>query len=760
MRIGRWRSELLLGARLVVAGGRAGWVRAGLTAVGIGLGVAVLLLAAAVPGALQAREDREAQRSILREYSTGPAGDTVLVDQHDLQFRTDLVRGVVLRPESPAAPVPPGLSELPGPGELVVSPALADLLDSDSGALLRPRLDYPRVGTIGDEGLRSPHELAFYLGADATTLDEASAWRLDGFGNPSGERNPLHPVLVLLLVIGVVVLLLPVAMFVAVVVRFGGEHRDRRLAGLRLVGADAGATRRIAAGEALVAAAAGLVAGVGFFLLGRQLGERVVVADLSVFAGDLRPDPVLAAVVVVLVPALAVAVTLLAMRGLIVEPLGVVRRARGIRRRAWWRFAVLAAGSALLYPLTDGEEDLAGQVLQYQVAAGAVLLLLGVAALVPWLLDLAVGALGGGGSPSWQLAVRRLQLGSGTGRVVNGIAVAAAGGIALQMFFTGIQGDFTTTADIHPDRVPVVANVDERTTSDRAESMAAGFAGTTGVRTALGVSRASVRTGDHGEIFRLLVGSCGTLTALADIGRCTDGDVFAGEPVAAGDVVELYADADPREWTVPEGVTRFASFRNDWVLGNTPVLLVTPAAAAEHSLPAGFGAVYLELDPAEPDAIEHVRNTAAGIDLSMRVHRWQTEQEDEQFADVRRGLLVGVTVTLGLIGLGLLLSTVEQLRERRRQLAVLVAFGTRRRTLGWSILWQTAVPMLLGLLLALITGTALGALLLSITSTPIVVDPWNVVSVVGIAAGVLLLVTVLAMPVLWRLMRPDGLRAE
>jgi hypothetical protein len=35
---------------------------------------------------------------------------------------------------------------------------------------------------------------------------------------------------------------------------------------------------------------------------------------------------------------------------------------------------------------------------------------------------------------------------------------------------------------------------------------------------------------------------------------------------------------------------------------------------------------------------------------------------------------------------------------------VLVAFGTRRRTLSWSVLWQSAVPVGLGL----VTGIALG----------------------------------------------------
>ncbi|MFD0662048.1 hypothetical protein [Thermocatellispora tengchongensis] len=103
------------------------------------------------------------------------------------------------------------------------------------------------VGTIGPDGLAGPGEYAFYLGTDR--LDESSATRVRSFGrNDLDEGVP--PVLMLLGGVGVVVLLLPVAIFVTTAVRFGGEARDRRLAALRLVGADAAMTRRIAAGRA------------------------------------------------------------------------------------------------------------------------------------------------------------------------------------------------------------------------------------------------------------------------------------------------------------------------------------------------------------------------------------------------------------------------------------------------------------------------------------------------------------------------------
>lgn len=76
------------------------------------------------------------------------------------------------------------------------------------------------------------------------------------------------------------------------------------------------------------------------------------------------------------------------------------------------------------------------------------------------------------------------------------------------------------------------------------------------------------------------------------------------------------------------------------------------------------------------------------------------------------------------------------------------------------MLWQTAIPIALGLLLASIVGLTLGTVLLKMTSTPVGVDWASVLSMTGIGAGVVVLVTLLSLPPLIRLMRPDGLRTE
>lgn len=124
-----------------------------------------------------------------------------------------------------------------------------------------------------------------------------------------------------------VALLTPVAIFIATAVRFGGERRDRRLASLRLVGADIRTTRRVAAGEALAGSVLGLLLGWVFFLTGRQFIGGIEMWNVSTFPSDLAPKPSLAILIAVAVPVSAVAVTLFAMRSVTVEPLGVVRQA-------------------------------------------------------------------------------------------------------------------------------------------------------------------------------------------------------------------------------------------------------------------------------------------------------------------------------------------------------------------------------------------------------------------------------------------------
>ncbi|MEV6112034.1 FtsX-like permease family protein [Streptomyces sp. NPDC052109] len=775
----QWSRDLGMGVRFAFTGGREGWIRLLLTAVGVGLGVALLLLTTAIPNALAVRHDRDEARL---DYTYGPkrpkAANTLLISDADTTYRGDDVRGRLVEPEGPRAPLAPGLTTYPPPGDMVVSPALKKLLDSGDGKLLRERLPYRIVGTIGEPGLVGSHDLAYYAGAKnlAPRIDGYRTARISAFGHPqeSSSPNPLDPVLILLVLVVFVVLLMPVAVFIATAVRFGGERRDRRLAALRLVGSDSRMTRRIAAGEALAGSLVGLAFGAVLFVLGRQLAGSVQILDISVFPDYLNPSPALAALVAVAVPAAAVLVTLFALRGVVIEPLGVVRTAKPTRRRLWWRLLLPLGGLALLAPMI-GQGRSSGTFNEYLVIGGVLLLLVGVTALLPWVVEAVVARLGRGGL-AWQLAVRRLQLSSGTAaRMVNGIAVAVAGAIAMQMLFAGIQGDYTKSTAQNTDRVQMQVNLSQGVPFlPSAEK----FATTKGVRkaTAFGSTELGDRDWQRGPDNTMLVtvGTCDTLRQVARLTSCRDGDAFLakggdnddgtaklGRPgrTLHLDTVNGTGRGPDVSWTVPAGLKPARAITGPSGTRDSGILL-TPAAVPDRMSRLLNGAVYVTLDESLPDVQEYVRNTAARIDPLADAMVWSATERSKQFTSIRTGTFAGAICVLALIGASLLVSQLEQLRERRKLLSSLVAFGTRRRTLSLSVLWQTAIPIALGLLLAATVGLTLGAVLLKMVGATVGVDWAGVLSLTGAGAAVVLTVTLLSLPPLVRMMRPEGLRTE
>ncbi|MFI1222534.1 MULTISPECIES: FtsX-like permease family protein [unclassified Streptomyces] len=771
--------DLGLGIRFAAAGGREGWIRTLLTAVGVGLGVALLLLASSVPHLIDEQNTREQARSETR-ISDSPDANAPRTDSSVVrinaasEYRDRTVAGYLMRPDGSTPVLPPGVDRFPEADSMVVSPALRELLGTPGNELLRERLPYGITGTIGDAGLRSPGELLYYAGSDTLTPAKGGH-RIAGYGD-SRQGDALPPLLIVLVVMVCVVLLAPVAIFIATAVRFGGDRRDRRLAALRLVGADIRMTRRIAAGEALFGAVLGLLIGLAFFLGGRELIGSVEIWDVSAFPADLVPAPPLALLIALAVPLTAVLVTLVAMRSVVIEPLGVVRQGRARGRRLWWRLLMPVAGLAVL--ATTGRTNGYEPVNPFAIASGAVLTLVGLALLLPWLVEACVNRLRGGPVP-WQLATRRLQLSSGAAsRAVSGVTVAVAGAVALQMLFAAMNADFHRVTGQDPSRAQFAA-YSQDVTGEAATSAIARFRATEGVELVIGsVEAYATRPGRYADdeiqpTTSLTIGTCATLRELARIDACADGDAFVVHPpddkgqagwvdqtARKGKVVEIGEGmgAKAYRWTLPAG-TPTVTGREDPMGEVHYGIMATTGALDAGKLPGATIVAQIRIDDSVPDVAEHVRNTAVGIDPGMRFVELNPVARDRQYDSVQTGLRVGATAVLLLIAASMLVSQLEQLRERRRLLSVLVAFGTRRSTLGWSVLWQTAVPVVLGLAVAVAGGLGLGGTLAWMIGKP-VSDWWLFWPLVGAGGALIVLVTLLSLPPLWRMMRPEGLRTE
>lgn len=161
---------------------------------------------------------------------------------------------VYIEPRTADAPLPPGLSRWPGPGEAVLSPALGN-------AHPEVRHEYGKpVGTIGAAGLEAPGEYFVYVRPSAERLDPSSMAEATGFGvswsPPLGEHlynfGPGEFRWAYLALVG-----LPAGLFVVIAARVGAAARDRRTAVLTALGASTRARAWFTLGEAVVPVALG-----------------------------------------------------------------------------------------------------------------------------------------------------------------------------------------------------------------------------------------------------------------------------------------------------------------------------------------------------------------------------------------------------------------------------------------------------------------------------------------------------------------------
>jgi len=736
-----WWSDILLGVRLSVGGGRAGWSRLALIAGGVGVGVAVLLVATAIPSAMSAREGRVADRSPVSQMvgESSPTDSSVILQALRSDFRASAIQGWLIQPEGDTPVLPPGVDRALAPGEILLSPALARLMESEDGQALRGRWSDDIVGEIGKEGLSGPKELTFYLGADGLEKKE-SADRVTAFGGaqPGVAAEGMWLVLGLL---AAVVVLMPVVIFIVTAIRVGGEARDRRLAAVRLVGADIGMTRRIAAGETLAGAVLGLLVGGALFAVVAQFIHQVAPAEVSFFPGEFRPVPLYAALVLILVPVASVLVTVSAMQRVVVEPLGVVRRGVARSRRLWWRLPLIVVGLGLIaIPWSSrGSDDGGGDLAMAALAVGLVSLFTGVVLILPWLVEATVRRMRPGGVAR-QLAVRRLQLESGTAsRAVSGIAVSVAGLIALHGAFGALGQQFSDNESPWTE----VTGAQEGWVEDLPA-----------------VQDAHPVVNAWGPVWAV-IGECAVMTQWAPVESCQDGDVFTiereGSPaLAAGDTVELRGAEEGTDvrWALPADTRAVAS--TDWW---GPQVLATPGAVEGLAIDRSDVDLLVALDPSVPDAIDHLRTAVSQHSVTARVESGSARFEGAM--STAQQVLMGVSIAiLVMIGASLLVNMLEQLRERRQLLAVLLAFGTRRSTLSGSVLYQVAIPVVLGVALAVITGTGISMILQSVLETPVQVDVGGIAATAGAGVAVVLLATAATLPFLWRLNGAAGLRTE
>lgn len=284
--------------RLRHPGVRSAWI-AGIASSAIST-VLVLLSIGIVSYGFHAQEDRAARTPVFARPGDEPIAMIVL---RGPIWQNEQFPMVWLQPTTPEAPPPPGLSEWPDPGEVVVSPGLmarTDILDawgweiSDAGT--------GENGAIGDEGLITRSELLAYAvppaGRSLGTLETVRT--ISGYGVSGGgsvgmaiETDQAFPAPGTAAVGVTAFLLVPGAILVAGGLRTRLPARRRRAHELWLLGVSRKNIRLAFLVEASAYTLPGIVIGAAAATLGLSFLTALPWTGWTVAPGALLPSSML-----------------------------------------------------------------------------------------------------------------------------------------------------------------------------------------------------------------------------------------------------------------------------------------------------------------------------------------------------------------------------------------------------------------------------------------------------------------------------------
>jgi hypothetical protein len=353
----------------------------------LSVGTALLLVALAVPGAAGSRHERQIRMTPIT-LSVGTEVPPSHLLWHQLPgefFGRELVLAA-LAGVGPDPPTPPGLHRPLAPGEIAVSPALAELLAAPEGRLLRPRLP-GRIGAIIEpEGLPSPNALIGYVGVRAASLVEPQV--VVGFG-PRVDTfvKPIDLGLIAVVAVLVLGVVAPIGSLIVAATRLSIRSREVRLAALRLIGADVRQLRSAVALESGTLAFLGTALGVPIYLWARSPASSLLPDPFRWFPADLSLPPSVVAATVLMVPCVAILLSSASMRRVALTPLGCVRRSAPRRGKPLWAW-LAGAGLGLLlltFALASATPAVAKPALVLGFSAIVLGVLLAVPALTGWL---------------------------------------------------------------------------------------------------------------------------------------------------------------------------------------------------------------------------------------------------------------------------------------------------------------------------------------------------------------------------------------
>ncbi|MCX5263374.1 FtsX-like permease family protein [Streptomyces sp. NBC_00199] len=763
--------ELLLGLRLLMGSGRGNRARFLLMAAGSAIGVCCLAVMLAIPGILSAQDARKAARepdcsnglgSCISESGRGLA--LTRVDPYGNEPLTRIFVAVGDRSITP----PPGLSELPEPGQVIVSPRLHDLLRVDTG--LAHLLPGRETGVISSEGLSNPDELYAYVGSSREVLKAGG--HLSKFGQAETRFPTVEPSTLDILrftLAGVV--LLPLAVFLSVCARLSAASRMRRLAALRLLGLSRKGTQRVAAAETVAAALLGAVLGLGAYWGVNQMVSRVGLPGFKWYPSDGALSGSTFLVCLVGCPALAWFVGRAGAKKAAANPLAVRRSAVEKPPRLWG-----------LLPLVPGM----GIVIGYCVA-GATGHAPSETSLSAILMPLAVVLVGAGlvltlpilsrvlarkvarvtSSLSLGLAMRRNEMESGG-------ALRVATGLVLLVYAASLtQGVLIELDQVSKNTSPV--QLYTMTLDGVAPKTEQAMNEVSGVRghAVLASSWTDPNSEKWSESISAVIATCDQLHRMASVVEsCVEGrSARIMIPGYSNNEFSKAGRRFPFQLQNAEGKRRFVTvqvpartirYHDDTAtqLASSGAVLIPPSA-----LPAGFRpqtrATLALISSSDPDTVRSVLEGIAGVDPTIEVELDGVDAAALQQITVIKTLLA-VGMILGLI-IGVaayLVAATDRAVERRPQVTALTLLGARPRTLQAVQVAQVVLPLTVGLVLAVVIGKMAESSYLVTGGGAVFWDGDGVPLLLGAAVGVVVVAALGSLPLVGRRIDPELIRRD
>lgn len=615
----------------------------------------------------------------------------------------------------PDAPIPPGLTHIPRPGEVALSPRLASSLAAgDPG--LRARFGDDAVTVIARAGLTDRNEMVAYVGQSTNAL--VGAPRVDRFDNPAqagDSTGGLRAASALMLVAFVV---LPFTAVCAAATRLAAARRRSRLMAMRVLGVASRSLRVVSAIEAAGPVAIGAGLGYVAFLAARPLLGDLTIGAVQPFTADVWVPPVAALAIVCFAVLLAVGSgfafsSRLDIRG--VRPSHVVRMLRwpvllpGLLGLFGTVVLLLVAGS----PTARGSTSF-GNFLD----ATAVLMVGGAALAMPFLVQ-RVSAWHAPRTrrPTMTIAARRLESDPGSLSRIAGVTVAGFFVVALALALnTGFQ-----LSNAHAGTESTMGG---RLVGQIGSALTGRSLHLTGVPAAALVPQTFGRDSAGHNEFPIAIVDCDTLKRLtSELSSCpampfvitqVDPSVTVQvptSPVPEGNNV-IVPGGNGRSVSIPWPTSRVRiSLPGEASLDNTLVLAPDdPRIAALGPLPVGqatfalpvrsstqqkeqFRAEVIQLNPT-------AQVTFAG-DSEAASNRSYQSYGDTIIAAALLGMLIGLA--------GVVMTLVDAVSSRARQVVSLVMVGVPARAIAQGIVAEALVPQFFAVLTGLGAAAMVGA---------------------------------------------------